>query len=73
MLNSLLIGLVFLSFFLGFYLREVLNILRKLTDKIDLLRTQEKGKPKEASFAEPMSRQEVINLIEQEKIDALNR
>lgn len=71
-MTEVLIGLVFVSFFVGFYMREVLDTLRRLINSLDGLKTSQTDK-KPTSFAEPMSRQEVIALLEEEKISVLNR
>lgn len=73
MIYEILIGLVFVAFLTGYWLREVLDTMRRIVNGLDGLRTsQEKDKKPSTSFAEPMTRQEVIALLEQEKIDLLN-
>lgn len=60
-----------LAFFTGWYLRELLSTLQRLEARIGILRAPEKQKT-QTSFAEPMTRAEVIGLMEQERIDAIN-
>ncbi len=73
MIYTLLLGLVFLSFFVGYYLREVIGILLNIKNTIQSLKVAQEGtKPSGTTFAGPMSRAEVAALIEQEKIDILN-
>lgn len=65
--------LIVLSFFVGYYLRDIKDRLLRLTQKIEGLKTA-KDKPKTASmgFGEPMTRAELAALAEDEKIRLLN-
>lgn len=64
-----------LAFMLGFWMREVLVSLKRIIAVLERLRLSEKKKPQQqqTSFAEPMTRAEVVALIEQERVDALNQ
>lgn len=65
--------LVVLAFFLGYYLREVLDTIKKAVSQLETLRGAEASKkPPSTDFAEPMTRAEVIGMLEEEKIKLLN-
>lgn len=69
-----LLGLI-LGLLTGFYSRELLSVLKRIESRMWLLnKSNEKPKPtSSAAFAEPMTNAEVIAMIEQEKVDALNQ
>lgn len=61
------------TLFLGFYLREVLDTLKRLLVAVEALRgSQEPKKAEPASFSEPMTRAEMVAQLEDEKIRLLN-
>lgn len=69
-LLTLIFGLV-----VGFYSRLVLDTLKRIESRLWLLnKSSEKPKPtSSATFAEPMSRAEVIAMLEQERVDVINQ
>lgn len=74
MILEILIGLIFISFFLGFYLREVLDTLHNILERLESLKNGQKEEIKPAmGMAEPMTRQEVLALMEKERIELLNK
>lgn len=63
------------SFFAGYYLREILNYLKAIYTRLGKLQT-----PKDSNstgvrdnFVEPMTRGEVMQMLEEEKIRELNQ
>lgn len=71
----LLLTLVPVAFFVGFYLREVLDIIRKIEQYLRNLRLAQSTTPPpppRANFAEPMNRVELAAELERERIEALN-
>lgn len=73
MLYAILACALPVAFFLGYYLREVLDTLKRSVTKLEALRGAEAAKkPPATSFAEPMTRAEVAGMIEEERINLLN-
>lgn len=69
---TLSLGII-LTFFLGYYLREVLDALKRMVEHLERLKDPEAAeKPTRSSFAEPMTRVEVAAMLEKERIDLLN-
>lgn len=61
------------AFWLGYYLREVLDSLKRLIRSVEALRSAEEKPPRQpTTFAEPMTKAEVIALMEQERVEAMN-
>lgn len=68
--------LLVLAFFIGYYLREIMGVLRRIEARLGLLNlTQAKQEPKAtpASFVEPMTKAEMIAMMEEERVEAMNR
>lgn len=64
------------AFFAGFYLRELLEVIKRIETRLQYLKLgQDKAtEPKaRATFAEPMSRAEIAAMIEEERINVLNQ
>ena len=69
----LVLGLI-LGLLVGFWAKELLVTLKHINTSLRDLRSSEAQKPQNtASFAEPMTRAEAIALMEQERIEAINR
>ncbi len=62
-----------LAVWVGYYLREVLDTLKTLVERVEAIRSPEKAKPQQpASFGDVMTKAEVVAMIEQERIEAMN-
>lgn len=73
MLYGILSVSVVFAFWLGYYLREVLDTLKRTVTKLEALRGAEAAnKPPATGFAEPMTRAEVAGMLESERIALLN-
>lgn len=66
--------LLIVSFFAGYYLREVLSYLKAIYTRLS---TFKPDKPNSSgvrdNFVEPMTRGEVMQMIDEERIEMLNK
>lgn len=73
MIELILVGLIFVAFFVGFFLRKVLDILIDLKDALSHPQTpQNEPKAPPAIFVEPAGISEILADEEQERIAKLN-
>lgn len=63
------------SFFIGYYLREVLDYLKAIYTRLGKFQQSSNPNTTEVkdNFVEPMTRAEMMQMLEKERIDMLNK
>ncbi len=69
MIYLVLIG----AFFSGWYLRELLTVLKRIETRIALIGKSDKPKTPQTNFGDVMTRAEVIAMMEAERVEAMNQ
>lgn len=68
--------LVVLAFFIGYYLRELMSVLKRIEARLRILNNKsdkKDDKPPAATFVGEMTRAEIVAMIEEERVEAMNR